>query len=69
MHKGSDFEEILLLFEKNGWMLQKIWSPYRVFIKEGELPWLIPVCEGKVDYEYLKKIKAYFENRQERKSD
>lgn len=59
----SDFEKVLKLFEKNGWVLQRIWSPYRVFMKDGELPWMIPVHEGKVDYEYIKKINDYFESK------
>jgi len=63
MAKDSDFGEILRLFEKNGWVLQRIWSPYRIFMKEEELPWLIPVHEGKVDYEYVKKINDYFESK------
>lgn len=63
MAKEMDFEEVLELFEKNGWVLQRIWSPYRIFMKEGELPWMIPVQEGKVNDEYVKKIKDYFESK------
>ena len=63
MFGGMDFEQILALFEANGWVLQKIWPPYRVFVKEGELPWLIPVHNNEVDYEYVEKIKAYFEQK------
>lgn len=65
MTKDSNFEDVLKLFEENGWVLQRIWSPYRVFMKDGELPWMIPVQEGKVDYEYVKKIKDYFESKDE----
>jgi hypothetical protein len=63
MAKDMDFEEVLKLFEKNGWVLQRIWSPYRIFMKKGELPFLIPVQEGKVNDEYVKKIKDYFEGK------
>lgn len=69
MAKDMDFEEVLKLFEKNGWVLQRIWPPYRIFIKEGELPFLIPVHEGKVSYEYVKKINDYFESKDERESE
>lgn len=71
MAKDEDkkFEEILELFEKNGWVLQKIYSPYRVFVKDDELPWLIPVHEGKVSYEYVKKINDYFEGKEGHESE
>ena len=62
--RSENFEEILKLFEENGWVLQRIWTPYRVFMKEGELPWLIPVYEGKVNYEYIKKVNDYFESKE-----
>jgi hypothetical protein len=64
MAKDSDFAEVLKLFEKNGWVLQRIWTPYRVFMKEGELPFLIRVYEGKVNDEYVKKINDYFEGKE-----
>ena len=63
MSDNFEFEEILELFESHGWVLQKIYAPYRVFMKEGELPFLIPVHEGKVSYEYVKKINDYFEGK------
>lgn len=69
MEKDRDFEEVLRLFEENGWVLQRIWKPYRVFVKEGELPFLIPVHEGKVSYEYIKKINDFFESRDEEESE
>ena len=59
------FEEVLELFESHGWKLQKIYEPYRVFVKKGELPWLIPVHSKKVDAEYVKKFKEFFEERGE----
>jgi len=37
------FAEILVLLESHGWVLQRTWPPYFVFMKEGELPLLIPV--------------------------
>ena len=60
-----DFEEVLELFESHGWKLQKIYEPYRVFVKKGELPWLIPVHNKKVDAEYVKKFKEFLEDRNE----
>ena len=59
------FEEVLELFESRGWKLQKIYEPYRVFVKKGELPWLIPVHNKKVDAEYVKKFKEFLEERGE----
>jgi len=38
MTEKVGFEEVLNLFEAYGWKLQKIYEPYRVFVKEGELP-------------------------------
>ena len=63
MSRDFEFEEIVDLFESHGWVLQKIYKPYRVFIKKGELPWMIPVHEGKVNNEYVKKINDYFESK------
>ena len=57
------FEEVLDLFESHGWELQKIYEPYRVFIREGELPWLIPVHDKKVSVEYVKKFEEFLEDR------
>ena len=62
MNKWVDFKEVLELFESHGWKLQKIWEPYRVFTKKGELPWLIPVRDGKVDIEYVNKFKKFAED-------
>jgi hypothetical protein len=62
---SSHFEEVLKLFESHGWKLQKIYEPYRVFVKQGELPWLIPVHDKKVDAEYVKKFKEFLEERGE----
>ena len=59
------FEEVLELFESHGWKLQKIYEPYRVFVKKGELPWLIPVHSKKVDAEYVKKFKEFLKERGE----
>jgi len=63
MAQGVDFEEVLEFFETHGWKLQKIYEPYRVFVKKGELPWLIPVRNGRVDAEYVKKFKEFLEER------
>jgi len=57
-----DFRDVLEMFESYGWKLQRIWEPYRVFVKEGELPWLIPVLNRKVDVEYVKKFQKSVED-------
>jgi len=54
------FAEVLELFESRGWRLRKIWEPYRVFMKKGELPFLISVHGQKVSVEYVDKIEAFF---------
>ncbi len=64
MAESVPFAEVLKLFESQGWRLQKIWEPYRVFMKEGELPFLIPVHGQKVSVEYVNKIKAFFRERE-----
>ena len=63
MAESVPFAEILGLFESGGWRLQKIWEPYRVFMKEGELPFLIPVHGQKVSVEYVVKIEAFFREK------
>jgi len=60
-----EFEKVLELFESHGWKLQRTYEPYRVFVKEGELPWLIPVHDRKVDDEYVKKFKEFLESQRE----
>lgn len=63
------FEEVLELFESHGWKLRKIWGVYRVFMKPGELPWLIPVKGNRVDTEYVEKVKQYFKEEQNKNRD
>lgn len=65
MRNEIEFSHVLELFEENGWHLQKIYKPYRVFVKEGELPWLIPVFDRKVDAEYVAKFKRFHQERGE----
>ena len=66
MVKKVDFEKVLQLFERYGWKLQKIYEPYRVFVKPGELfPWLIPVHDKKVDVIYVEKFKEFLKERGE----
>jgi hypothetical protein len=59
------FYAIMSLFEAHGYKLKKIYAPYRVFVKKGELPWLIPVHEKQVDVEYVKKFKEFLKKRGE----
>ena len=65
MVESVPFEEVLELFESRGWRLQKIWEPHRAFMKEGELPFLVPVHGQKVSVEYVDKIEAFFREREE----
>jgi predicted RNA binding protein YcfA (HicA-like mRNA interferase family) len=51
------FSNVLAFLEAHGWVLQRVWGPYRVFVSERDpLPFLIPVCDRKVSEEYIKKI-------------
>ena len=61
----NSFEEVLERFEKNGWNLQKIQGRFRVFTKDGEPPWLIPVENNKVKSEHVEKIKQFFKEEHE----
>lgn len=63
MDENVGFEQVLKLFESHGWKLKKIYEPYRVFSKEGQLPWLIPVHDKKVDIEYVQKFKKFLESQ------
>jgi predicted RNA binding protein YcfA (HicA-like mRNA interferase family) len=65
MAEEVPFSEVLMLFESQGWKLQRISGSYRVFMTKGELPWLIPVHDQKVSVEYVDKIKAFFREREE----
>ena len=52
------FSEVLELLEANGWVLQRVWRPYFVFVHpDHELPLLIPVHDKKVSDAYVQKIK------------
>ena len=65
MADSIEFEKVLELFESHGWKLKRIYEPYRVFTKEGQLPWLIPVKDKKVDIEYVNKFKKFLEDQDE----
>jgi hypothetical protein len=65
MANEVDFEQVLSLFESYGWKLEKIWEPYRVFTKEGELPFLIPVKNRKVDIEYVRRFEKFVKEKNE----
>jgi len=52
------FSEVLELLESHGWVLQRTWPPYFVFLHpDHPLPLLIPVYEKKVSDRYVEKIK------------
>ena len=59
-----NFEEVLGLFEANGWKLRRIQGSYRVFTKTGEYPFTIPVENKKVKVEYVEEIKQFFKDKQ-----
>ncbi len=65
MENEIDFSIVLNLFETHGWKLKKIYEEYRVFVKDDELPWLIPVHNRKVSVEYVEKFKTFLEERGE----
>ena len=52
------FSEVLDVLEAHGWVLQRTWPPYFMFVhKDHELPLLIPVHDKKVSDAYVQKIK------------
>ena len=57
MQSDLPFSDVLALLEEHGWHFQRIDPPYRVFLKEGELPIFFPVHDKKVSVAYVKKIK------------
>ena len=65
MQGWIEFEEVLNLFESKGFVLQKVWGDYRVFVRNpDELPWLIPVSNGKVGIDYVRKFEQWCEENQ-----
>lgn len=50
------FRIVLELLESQGWTLQRIDPPYRVFLKENELPILVEVNDGMVNGDVFRKI-------------
>lgn len=52
------FRDVLRILESRGWVLQRTWKPYFVFVHPDQaLPLLIPVRDKKVSDEYVQKIK------------
>ena len=64
-----NFEEVLGLFEANGWQFRRVQGRYRVFTKEGEEPCTIPVENKKVKAEYVEEIKKFFKDKQSEDRD
>ena len=50
------FKVVLEFLESQNWSLQRIDPPYRVFLKEHELPILVEVSNGMVNADVFKKI-------------
>ena len=62
--KDNNFEEVLRLFEENGWKLYRIQGRNRVFTKAGERhPCVIPVENKKVKIEHVEEIKQFFKEK------
>ncbi len=55
------FSVILALLESQGWVLSRVYHPYRIFTKPGRLPIWIPVRERKVEAVYVKRIQRILE--------
>ncbi|MBL8759720.1 MAG: hypothetical protein JNL50_00300 [Phycisphaerae bacterium] len=56
------FEVALRYLEERGWRLQRIWKPYRVFVRgKEELPLLVEVQRGQVDRKAWEIIKKHAE--------
>ncbi len=52
------FRAVLEQLESHGWVLQRTWPPYFVFVhSDHELPLLIPVYDKTVSDAYVPKIK------------
>ncbi len=61
MAEAIKFEEVLELFESNGWVLQRTFGKNRVFREPKEdFYWTIPVNDGKVNNEIGRQVKEYF---------
>jgi len=60
----KSFEEVLRLFEENGWKLYRIQGRNRIFTKEGErYPCIIPVEGKKVKVVYVEEIEQFFKEK------
>jgi hypothetical protein len=58
--KGVPFGEVREYLESRGWRLQRIWKPYRIFLRgEAELPLMVEVEEGEVDRRAFEEIKKH----------
>jgi len=60
------FERFLEFARSYGYEFKGFWIPYRVFVNTkdpDELQWLIPVYEGKIDIEYVKKFKRWLKRK------
>jgi hypothetical protein len=53
---GIPFSAVLQLLESHGWKFKRVWKPYRMFEKPGEMPFLLEVHDRMVSYEYFEKV-------------
>ena len=61
------FDEFRHWMESHGWTFQGIYRKrFRLFIKRGDEPIVVPVDDKEVSDEYVKRIKTYVEGRRPR---
>lgn len=66
MAKYWTFERFLKFADSYGYKFIGFWIPYRVFANiddPDELPWFIPVHDGKIEIEYVKKFKRWLKDK------
>jgi hypothetical protein len=67
MKEQWTFERFLEFAKSYGYEFVGFWEvSYRVFVNKNEpdeLPWFIPVCERKVDIEYVRKFKKWLKGK------
>ena len=54
------FQAVLEYLESRGWVLKRIWKPYRIFVRgDEELPIMVTVEQNAVSAEDFDKIKEF----------
>ncbi len=65
MRETFPFLAVLRLLESHGWQLTRVYPPYRIFTKAGELPIWIEVHDRKVEAAYVERTKRILEPESE----